>query len=150
MSFKIKSFSERNTLSIRKRISTKELPDFFKYVYDSLNKYLQEHNAKPVGPLFAIYYNLDMQNLDIESGFPVTDLFQGENDIRAGRLPGGRAVIGIHKGPYSTIENTYQAMAKWMKEHNLEPTGMLYENYISDPDNTSPEDILTEIVFHVK
>ena len=35
-------------------------------------QYLAEQSEQPAGAPFVAYYNMDMQNLDVEIGFPVT------------------------------------------------------------------------------
>jgi hypothetical protein len=58
-------------LSIRLRTSAQELPDVFAKGFADIARYMQERKAEPAGCAFAIYYNLDMRDLDVEFGYPV-------------------------------------------------------------------------------
>jgi len=118
--------------------------------YGAVAQYLGELGEYPAGPPYAAYYNDDMENLDIEAGFPVARELEGRGDIEAGEMPGGKAATCMHIGPYDDIEAAYNAMSKWIKEHGLEPTGVAYEMYLNDPDEVPPEELQTQILFPLK
>jgi hypothetical protein len=69
--------------------------------------YLQTLNATPTGAPYTAYYNLEMQNMDVEMGFPVVHLLPGKEEIKAREIPAGRAVVTMYKGAYSGMEGTY-------------------------------------------
>jgi len=45
---------------------------------------LNELGEKPLEAAFAAYYNMDMENLDVEMGFPVAKPLAGRGEIKAG------------------------------------------------------------------
>ena len=59
--------------------------------YGSIMAYLMELGEQPVDAPFTAYYNMDMQNLDVEIGFPVGKALPGRGEIQASTIP-GRAV----------------------------------------------------------
>ena len=61
----------RPTLSIRFKAPVQELPQHFGRIYGPIGQYLGQLGEQHAGAPFAIYYNMDMQNLYIEAGFPV-------------------------------------------------------------------------------
>ena len=85
------------------------------------------------GVPYAAFYNMDMRDLDVEIGMPVSRELPGRGAIQSGHIPGGKAASGINTGPYRDMEPTYEALAQWMAERGLEPTGVAYEFYIDDP-----------------
>ncbi len=100
-----------------------------------------------VGPPFAMYYNMDMEDLDIEIGFPVAAKAAGEGRIRAGTLPGGRTATARHLGPYATIEKTYNALMGFVASKGAKPAAVMYEEYLNSPEDTPPEKLETAIYF---
>ena len=124
-------------------------PALFGRVYGEIMQYLGELGEYPAGMPFAAYHNLDMQNLDIEVGFPVARKLDGRGEIQASEFPGGRLASVMHVGPYDALTSAYNALAQWVKEQGLEPTGVSYELYY-DPPETPPQDIRTEIIFPLK
>ncbi|MFO7742265.1 MAG: GyrI-like domain-containing protein [Anaerolineae bacterium] len=146
----LKQWYARPTLAIRTRAAVQDLPRVFEQVYGAIGHYLGELGEPPAGPPFAAYHNMDMQDLDVEIGFPVTRELPGRDDIQAGQLPEGRVATCLHTGPYSDMEPAYAALSQWMEENGYEPTGVAYEMYLSDPQETPPDRHQTQIAFPLK
>ena len=140
----------QDVLSVRTKASVQDLPQVMGKVYGNIAQYLGEMGECPAGPPFATYYNMDMQNLDVEIGFPVSKNLQGKNDIKASKIPAGEYASCVFTGPYSDIEPAYNALSHWIKENRYEVTGIAYEFYLNDPDVTPPNELKTEILFPLK
>jgi effector-binding domain-containing protein len=144
---------ERNSqpvLSIRARGAVKDLPSILGRSYGTIGAYLGRMGQQPAGAPFMAYHNQDMQNLDMEIGFPVVKKLPGQGEIQAGEIPGGKAVRCLHVGPYDTIEPAYEAVGQWMQSKGYECTGVCYEMYLNDPQQTPPDKLQTQILFPVK
>jgi effector-binding domain-containing protein len=152
MSYKceIKEQSTQPALSIRTSTSVEHLPQVFGDAFGAIAQYLGELGEEPAGPPFAAYYNMDMQDLDVEIGIPVTKSLRGRDDIKASGIPGGQVATCLHTGPYSEIEPAYNALSEWMKENGYEATGVAYEMYLDDPAETPPQELKTQILFPLK
>jgi len=137
-------------LSIRMRAAAQDLPQIFGKGYGEIAQYLGELQAQPAGPPFAIYYNMDMQDFDVEFGFPVSTNLTGRDNIHSNETPSGKSASGLHIGPYSDVESTYNALFQWIKDSGYEATGVAYEMYLNDPDQTLPEKLETKIFLPVK
>ncbi|MFO7742988.1 MAG: GyrI-like domain-containing protein [Anaerolineae bacterium] len=146
----LKEWSAQPTLAIRTRAAVQDLPRVFGEVYGAIGRYLGELEEPPGGPPFAAYHNMDMQDLDVESGFPVTRELAGRDDIQPGQLPEGKVATCRYIGPYSDMEPAYDALFQWMEENGYEPTGVAYEMYLSDPQETPPDRHQTQIAFPLK
>ena len=136
-------------LSIRMRTRLELLPQVIGESYLKIMAYLTEQGEQPAFAPFTAYHNLDMQNLDVEMGFPVARLLPEKDDIKARELPPGKAVSSMYKGPYSGMEQPYNEMAQWMKEHGYTPTGVSYEYYFNSPQEVPESELLTKIVMPV-
>jgi effector-binding domain-containing protein len=145
----IKDQPERPTLSVRTRAAAQDLPQLFGPTYSALMQYMNEMGAQPAGEPFAAYYDLDMQNLDVEIGFPVSRPLPDRGDIKCGALPAGKFASTMHIGPYDAVGPAYEALRQYVKANGYEPTGVAYEFYFSGPE-TPPEEIRTEIVLPLK
>jgi effector-binding domain-containing protein len=148
--FEVKEQPAQPTLAIRRRTSVEELPQVMGSTYGAVAQYLGELGEQPAGPPFAVYYNDDMQDLDVEIGFPVARDLPGRGDIQASEIPGGKVATCLYVGPYEDIEQPYNALGQWMGEHGYEATGLVYEMYLNDPQETPPEELQTQIVFLLK
>jgi len=134
-------------LSIRTRAPVQELPQVMGKAFGAIAQYLRELGEQPAGPPYAAYYNMDMQDLDVEIGFPVSRMLSGRDDIGASEILGGKAATCVYVGPYGEIGPAYQALSEWMKEHGHQATGVAYEVYLNDPAQTPPQELLTRILF---
>ncbi|MZP30655.1 AraC family transcriptional regulator [Heliobacterium undosum] len=140
----------RPVLYIRARTAVGNLPQVLGKAYSEIIAYLNELGEAPADAAFAAYYNMDMENLDVEIGFPVAKPLAGKGDIQAGEIPAGRQVSSLYKGPYSKMEPFYAAMSRWMSENNITPTGVVYEFYYNCPAEVPEEELLTKVAFLVK
>ncbi|HOB12541.1 MAG TPA: GyrI-like domain-containing protein [Syntrophomonadaceae bacterium] len=138
------------TIAIRTRTAVQNLPQVLGKAYDDIMKYLMEIGVQPAGAPYVAYLNMDMQDLDIEIGFPVGQATAGKDHIQASEIPAGKQVSCLHTGPYSTLESAYDAMMEWVPAHGYTPTGVSYEFYLNDPEQTPESELLTKIVFPLK
>ena len=146
----VKEQAAQPALSIRTRTSVQDIPQVLGKAYGAIAQYLGELGEQPAGPPFTVYYNMDMQNLDIEIGFPVSRQFSGKGDIRASEIPSGKVAICLYTGPYSEIEPAYNALSQWIEDNGYEATGVVYEMYLNDPAQTPPQELRTQIAFSLK
>lgn len=146
----VKEQDAQLTLSIRTKTSVQDLPQLVGKSYGAIAQYLGELGAYPAGPPFAVYYNMDMQNLDVEIGFPVSKKFPNKGDIKASEIPSGKFASCLYTGPYNEIEPAYNELSQWIKDNGYEASGVAYEIYLSDPGQTPPEELQTVISFLLK
>lgn len=136
-------------MTIRMTTRLELLPQVIGESYLKIMAYLTEHGEQPVFAPVTIYHNLDMQNLDVEMGFPVARLLPEKGDIKARELPPGKVVSSIYKGPYSGMEHPYHEMSKWIGDNGYTPVGISYEYYFNSPQEVLESELLTKIVMPV-
>ncbi len=136
-------------LSVRTRTKLEDLPDLIGKSYQKIMDYLNELGEEAVGVPFTAYYNLDVQDLDVEMGFPVAKPLPGKGQIISGEIPGGRVVSSMHYGPYQEMEKHYAEITRWISDHGLEATGVAYEYYYNSPEDVPESELLTRIVIPV-
>jgi effector-binding domain-containing protein len=141
----LKELTSRPALTIRTRTKVSGIAALFKEGYASIAQLLKERGKTPAGPPFALYYNMDMNDLEVEFGFPVEESLEGSGAISSSMTPSGNAVRTRYIGPYDEIELAYDSLMKWSTDNELTPNGMAYEVYLNDPINTPPELLKTEV-----
>ena len=135
------------TAFVRTRSSVQDLPNLIPGIYAQIAQYIGGLGEQPAGPPYVAYYNMDMQDLDIEIGFPVSDSVSGKDDIQTGEIAGGTFAACLHIGPYSEIAPAYEALSGWVKGEGHKTTGVAYEIYLNDPAGISPEKLQTQILY---
>jgi effector-binding domain-containing protein len=142
--------SAQPTASSRTRTPIDQLSMVMGKVYSQIGAYVPESGAAPAGAPYTAYYNMDIQDLDLEIGFPMRAPVSGKGEIQAGEIPAGRYAACLHVGPYAEIEAGYTALTAWLEENGHEATGIAYEFYLNDPGEVPPEQIETQILFPLK
>ena len=137
-------------LSVRTTTSVQELPQVLGKTYGAIAQYLSEVGEQPARPPFAAYYNMDMQALDIEAGFPVARALPGKVEIQTSEIPGGTLATVFHTGPYDQCGAAYEALTQYIKDNGREATGVAYEMYLNDPQQVPPQELQTLVVFPLK
>jgi len=140
---------EQPSLTIRTNTSIEDLPQLIGESYRKIGSYLQEIGELISDVPFVAYHNLDMQNLDVEIGFPVAMPLQGKGEIKSSFIPEGKIVFCMYQGPYSEMESVYGEMAKWIADNGYTPNDTVYECYYNDPEFPESQ-WLTKILMPVK
>jgi effector-binding domain-containing protein len=148
--FKVFELPDQPTLVMRSTMPVGKLPEFFGKAYGGIMAYLTEMSDYPAGMPFAAYYNLDMNAMDVEAGFPVTHKILGKDEIQSGMIPGGKFLSTLHIDSYDSLKTAYDALAQWARDNGYEPTGVAYEYYLNDPSSDPSIKPETEIRFPVK
>ncbi len=141
---------ETPVLSVRYRTPAAELPNSMGRIYGEIAAYMGKSDIPFAGPPFAMYYNMDMNDLDVEIGFPLAKTAAGEGRIAAGKLPGGSFAAAKHTGPYATIEETYNALTAFVKDKGVQTETFMFEEYLNSPEDMPPEKLETVIYFPLK
>ncbi len=140
----------QKVLSIRTKTTMEGLSNLIGESYMKIMNYMGELGEEPAEAPYTAYYNLDMEDLDVEMGFPVARVLPDKGEIKMGEIPPGRIVTYLYKGPYAGMEGSYNEMFKWINENGLEQTGVYYEYYLNSPAEVPESDLLTKIVMPLK
>ena len=146
----VKERTEQKTLAIRLITPVEKLSEVMGASFGEIAQYLQSQWAYPAGPPYAMYFNMDMSNLDVAMGFPVQGDIAGNDRIKRVSIPAGKTATIMHTGPYDKIEEAYNALTAFVKEKELETEPICYEFYLNDPREVKPEELKTEIFFPIK
>ena len=58
--------------------------------------------------------------------------------------------MGVHLGAYSSLGETYAAIAKWIEENGYEIADAPYDKYLNSPYEVPEDKLVTEIYFPVR
>lgn len=75
-----------------------------------------------------------------------------DNNVNIQTIKGGKYAVFLHKGPYNEVVPVYHAICgEWLPNNNYKLRDLpLLEVYLNNPDNTKPEDLLTEIYLPIE
>lgn len=138
--------SQRAVMAIRKTTTGAQLSELIQESYNLLGEYFEQNNAYLSDMPYVKYFNMDMDNLDVEIGFPVKKSLPEKGEIKAGVIPEGKYIFGIYRGPYQQIEELYDNIMKFVNENKLSPLGSSYEFYLNGGADNIPEQEYLTIV----
>lgn len=136
---------DQPTLVIRKTVKVDDLPGVIGYCYEEIEKYLKDIEVYVEDVPFVAYHNMDMQHLDVEIGFPVSQKIPEKGEIKPGVIKACKVIFCMYRGPYSEMTGTYNEMAEWLENSGLKSEGTVYEYYYNGPGFPENE-FLTKIV----
>lgn len=152
MSYKCEIFEQvaQPTLTICTHTPVAKLPQVLGESYGAIGQYLGSLGVTPGGAPFVAYYNMNMEDLDIEVGFPVSKPLPNSGPIQSNQMPAGKYATCLYKGPYNECGSAYQELTCWVLAQGCETTGVAYEFYLNDPTETPPQELKTQIIFQLK
>lgn len=136
-------------LSMRIRTAADKMPQELDKIFGKIIQYLNEIGEEPSNIYFAAYYNMEMDNLDLEVGIVVNKKLPGKGDIKAGETTAGRQVSSFYKGPYKEAKSSFNIIMQWMDENGCVSTGVVYEFYYHSPAKLPESEFITKIVFPI-
>lgn len=108
-------------LSIRTRSSLADFPKRIGSSYQAILEYMPP-GIQASGMPFVAYYNLDMEDLDVEIGFLVSEVIDGQGDIQYSEIPDGKKITCMHQGPYQELLETYNTIIEHIGKKNTKNT----------------------------
>ncbi len=148
--FEVVVTAEQPVLSIKTVTSAANLQQDIGKAYDKIMAYLKELGKEPSDAPFAAYFNMNMERLEVEMGFPVSKKLDGKDSISASVIPSVKMATCMYKGPYAEMKSAYDAISKWMEDNGYNPSGVVYEFYYNSPIEVPENELLTKICFILK
>jgi effector-binding domain-containing protein len=89
----------------------------------------------PVGAVFSNHFKMSPDVFDFEVGVPVRSGVKPVGRVKAGKLPGGRALRAIYSGPYEGLGAAWGEFCGWVKERGHKTGPGLWECYLAGPES---------------
>ncbi len=121
--------------SIRKAFHKSEFDNELETMWADVNQYIDVKGGKRTIPCMMLYHTgwWDMDDtgiLDVEVVEPITKAFQGSENVFVYELPSiEKMVCIVHKGPFSTMGKTCDALFAWIKQNGYKIGGAIREIY---------------------
>jgi AraC family transcriptional regulator len=99
-----------------------------------------------VGAPFTRYPVTSGKLVTIEVGVQVEAPVEGNGEVEAAMLRGGRVAVAVHAESHARLPETYAAMKSWLAGHGEVPGDAPWESYVTDPvEQADPAHWRTEI-----
>ncbi|MDE1549896.1 GyrI-like domain-containing protein [Jeotgalibaca caeni] len=135
-------------LSIRSKITLKELQSEMDEAREKLTAYLEHIDEFPAGPFYVIYHSFSPEEVDMEAGIPVHQQIEGQEEIEPGEKRAGLFLTCYHQGSYRSIPRVYREIEEWLEEHSYEMTGASEEIYLNH--DVPESQLLTQVLVPIQ
>lgn len=137
----------RRTAVMHVADETRELPTLLPGAFEATMQQIAASGGQVAGPPFVRYLAFG-ERIEAEVGFPYTGSLTPTDHIREASLPGGRAVLMTHVGPYEGISEAWNLVDRWVQEQAFEQASAAWESYLTGPGEPGPP--VTQIVFPIR
>lgn len=146
----IKQEPEHYTFTVRKTIDfMKEYSNFAGQALRATGDYLNEKGLFPMSGPIVCFHNMELENLDVEMGWQITEKIENKNNMACNFMPAGKIVSTIDLGPYEEQDPTLEDLFSWIKENGYEPKGPICYCYLNDTERP-PAQFLTQMSLAIK
>lgn len=126
--------------------------------FGKLYGWIGQKGYVPSGPPSGMYFNMPGQVPNDQLAWELRSPIAGDvapsgpdqQGLGIKRVAATQAATTMHKGPYEKVGEIYQALAGWIAQNGYEVAGPPEEVYLTNPAETRPEDLLTEIRFPIR
>jgi len=129
----ISHLTEVHVASIRQKVQLAEISRMFAVFLPEVLNYVRGEGIEATGAPFARYHRFGPTEIDVEVGFPVATPVEGNDRIKASKLPGGRVLSTWHVGPYHKLGETHNRVEQFLGKESLRARGPSWEIYWTDP-----------------
>ncbi len=139
---RVEQIPAQESAVVRGRCAPEDIGQFVGAAYEEVMAALGEQGLGPAGPPLCRYLmgaeGMDEQGqaamFTLAAGFPTSGSVAATGRVEAMTLPAGSAVVAVHVGAWTDLGQAYAAVAQWMAERDLEPSGDPWESYLDGPE----------------
>jgi effector-binding domain-containing protein len=142
----IKQLPAQLALVVTKRVKMGEVAQGMGEAFGTLMRHAGATGARFAGPPFCLYPEMPADEFTFLVCMPVAPGAVAGDDVKLDELPAVEAATLLYRGPYAGMEPSWRRLMEWVGASGRQPWGATREIYLSDPDTTAPEDLLTELV----
>ena len=117
-------------------------------LFSEIFVHLGQHGVKPAAPPFAIYYDQEYRDrdVDVEAVVPVASSVPKGDRVTARESPEAQVACTMHQGSYDTIGEAYTRLLSWIGANGYHIAGPCQEVYMRGPESVQdPSTYVTEV-----
>ena len=141
----LKDLPVQLALTVRKRVTMTTIAPAMGEAFGAIMAHVEAGSSQFAGPPFCLYPEPPGDDFAIVLCVPVAPGAKAGEGVELEEIPGGTVAATLHKGPYSSMEETYRAMEVWMTANGRRPAGPPREVYLNDPMSVPESELLTEV-----
>lgn len=137
MEYHIERLEVQAVAVVRAHVAVDGIPAFLGGAFGEVLEALAAQGVEVAGPPFA-RFAMDDRGFDVEAGFPTSAPVARAGRVEASELPGGPAIVILHRGSYDDVAADYRAGQEWLAANRWTATGAPWEAYLDGPEVAEP------------
>jgi hypothetical protein len=154
-------------VEIEERAFIWQMPAAFRRDYHLLSSHIEQQGSALNGMPYARYLDIDWEREQragmlsklfrmlttrwhFQVGMPTKERLAAAATIHPRLLAPRRYARTIHRGPYRSVGNTYNALIAWLHSQGEEAEGEAFEVYLNSPGEVAEEALQTEVLVPLK
>ncbi len=116
--------------------------------FRTLDEEREKLGLKRAGEQIVVYLSSDENGFEYEAQLPFSGATQQKpsGNIRLGASHAGKVFIFHHAGTFADMDNTYELIANYLDEKNVEAKDLYLERYRTDLVTSPPESLEIEVI----
>jgi effector-binding domain-containing protein len=143
--FEIRTTTRQHTAAIRMTRPVSQIGPAMGEAFPKIYHAVVSSGVEPAGEPLAVYHEMSSEEATFECAIPVPEPFTAMGEVEASSVGGSEVAFGVHKGPYDTIGQTWEAIMGWIVAQGRTPAGHGWEVYIDDPQEVDSSELRTEL-----
>ncbi len=144
-------------VGIKNACAIADIGDAMKRDFETLSTFCQSHQDTIAGPPVSIYHKWSLTKMQATytAAIPVTqipaDLSASPATLITGHIPATQVYTIRHIGPYEHLANAWAAVMNLQRSKQVKTKKGIhpFEEYVNDPCNVTPNELITDIRFAV-
>lgn len=141
MGFHIERLPVQTVAVIRAQVAVDGIPDFLASTFAEVIEVLAAQGLEVARPPFA-RYRMSERGFDVEAGLPSSARVRSTGRVEAAELPGGPAIVILHRGSHDDVASDYRAGQQWLAANHWTATGAPWEAYLDGPEVAEPRTLV--------
>ena len=150
-SVNVQTVSPRTLAAVRREVAPGAVASSWRPALDKVWEFIRSHpGLRTDGHNVFVYHHPQKQGAPILCDFSVevTRAFETAGEVYAAATPKGEAAVAVHRGPYTRLHETHDAIGEWITRNGRASAGQSWEIYGDlTPD---PADTETTILYLLK
>jgi effector-binding domain-containing protein len=141
MQYQIQRLEAQPTAVVRAHVAVDGIPAFLAGAFREVRAVLAAQGVQGAGPPFA-RYAMDDRGFDVEAGLPTMVPVAPTGRVVAAELPGGSAIVVLHRGVDVDIAADFRAGREWLAANRWTASGAPWEVYLDGPEVPDPRTLV--------
>ena len=151
VSVNLERVHSRKLAAVRRQVEAGAVGSAWRPALDKVWEFLRSQpGLRTHGHNIFLYHHPEQPGAPIpcDFGVEVTRTFETAGEVYTTETQEGEAAIAVHRGPYNRMNETHEAIRKWMSANRRESAGHSWEIY-GEP-TPDPADTETTVVYLLK